>query len=63
MEPITSPDEPWIRSHLFTVRVWYEQTENDAREIRIQARHVVTGETHYFRTWQGLIDFLSSKLQ
>lgn len=53
-----------IQSHsqVFIVRIWYEAPEADERELRMQTRHVPTGETRYFRAWQALTDYLDSKL-
>jgi hypothetical protein len=47
---------------LFTVRVWVEETDAEKREVRMQVRHVLSGETRYFRAWPPLIDHLLSKL-
>ena len=62
MEPLLHADDSWVRSQLFTVRVWQEQTSSDAQQVRIQVRHVVTGETLYFGEWSRLINYLVSKL-
>ena len=62
MDPIPRTDDPWSRSQLFTVRVWYEQLDAEHREVRMQVRHVLSGETRYFSAWPLLIDHLLSKL-
>ena len=31
-------------------------------EVRIQAKHILTGETRYFRDWALLANYLTSKL-
>jgi hypothetical protein len=31
-------------------------------EVRMQVRHVLSGETRYFRTWSDLVAFLLTKL-
>ena len=62
MEPLSSNDEPWSRSHLFTVRVWYEETASGAQAIRAQVRHVLTGETRYFSDWQAVTGYLQCRL-
>lgn len=41
-------------SHLFTVRLWSEDLDDDQVEWRGQVTHVLSGETHYFREWQEL---------
>lgn len=55
-------NDPWSHSQLFTVRVWYELLEADDWEVRMQARHILSGETRYFREWSLLTAYLTSKL-
>ena len=55
-------DDPWSHSQLFTVRVWYELMEADDWEVRMQAKHILTGETRYFREWSLLAAYLVSKM-
>jgi hypothetical protein len=31
-------------------------------EVRMQVRHVLSGETRYFRTWSDLVAFVLTKL-
>ncbi len=62
MESTSRTDDPWRRSQLFTVRVWQEQMARDVQEVRIQVRHVLTGETRYFNDWPPLIDYVLTKL-
>ena len=50
------------RSQVFIVRIWYEAQEAGEREVRIQARHVLTGETRYFPAWPALNAYLTGKL-
>lgn len=50
-------------SQLFTVRVWPEALGNGQTEVRGEVRHILTGETHYFRKWSALIIYLVSKLE
>ena len=57
-----SPDDPWTRSQLFTVRLWYEPVDAGQWEVRMQAKHILTGETRYFREWFLLATYLTSKL-
>ena len=57
-----SPEDPWIRSQSFTVRIWYELIDADQWEVRVQAKHILTGETRYFREWALLAAYLTSKL-
>jgi hypothetical protein len=51
------------RTHLFTVRLWMEQIAEDHAEVRGRVQHVLSGEVHYFRTWQALTSFFDVTLQ
>lgn len=62
MDSIPRTDDPWSRSQLFTVRVWYEQPDAEQRAVRMQVRHVLSGETRAFSAWPPLIAHLLSKL-
>jgi hypothetical protein len=57
------PDQPHPRMHLFIVRLWVELFGDDQRELRMQVRHVLSGETRYFRTWPEVVAFLLAQLQ
>jgi hypothetical protein len=52
------------RAHtqVFLLRTWCEAQEEDQREVRIQVRHVLSGETRYFLAWPALTDYLAGKL-
>ncbi len=63
MEPIPRTDDPWSRSQLFTVRVWVEEADAGRREVRMQVRHVLSGETRYFRDWTAATTYMVSKLE
>jgi hypothetical protein len=54
--------DPSSASHLFTVRAWWEETDEHQREVRMQVRHVLTGETRYFRDAQALLAYFTAKL-
>jgi len=56
------PHKEHPRSHLFTVRLWREEIGSDASEVRMQVRHVLSGETRYFREWSDLVDYLQRAL-
>ena len=58
----TRTDDPWTYSQLFTVRLWYERVDAGQWEVRMQAKHILTGETRYFREWSMLAAYLASKL-
>lgn len=62
MDFVTHADDPWIRSQLFTVRLWYERVDAGQWEVRMQAKHILTGETRYFREWSVLATYLTNKL-
>ena len=62
MDFVTHTDDPWTHSQLFTVRLWYERVDADQWEVRMQAKHILTGETRYFRDWALLAGYLTDKL-
>jgi len=62
MDTQTHADDPWSHSQLFTLRVWYELIDADQWEVRVKAKHILTGETRYFREWTLLAAYLTSKL-
>ena len=62
MDFVARTDDPWTRSQLFTVRLWYERVDAGQWEVRMQAKHILTGETRYFREWSLLATYLASKL-
>jgi hypothetical protein len=51
------------QSHLFTVRLWVESLGHGHGEVRMQVRHVLSGETCYFREWPLLLSFLLAKME
>ncbi|MCE7986386.1 MAG: hypothetical protein DYG89_34880 [Caldilinea sp. CFX5] len=57
------PDQPHPRTHLFTVRLWVEPFGDAQGEVRMQVCHLLSGETHYFRTWPEVVAFLLAKMQ
>ena len=62
MDVIARTDDPWTRSQLFTVRLWYELVDTGRWEVRMQVKHILTGETRYFREWSLLAIYLAGKL-
>jgi hypothetical protein len=44
------------------VRLWIEPLGNQQSEVRMQIKHVLSGETRYCRTWTELVEFLRAKL-
>lgn len=61
--PSSHPDDPWTRSQSFTLRIWCEQVETGQREVRMQVRHILSGETRYFREWAMLEGYVMGKLE
>ena len=57
-----SDSSPSPRSHLFTVRMWAEELGTGQVEWRGQVQHVLSGETGYFREWEGLMEFILATL-
>jgi hypothetical protein len=57
------PEQGHPRTHLFTVRLWVEPFADDQYEVRMQVKHVLGGETRYFRAWPDVETFLLAKLQ
>ena len=62
MEDMAVLDTAGTRPQVFIVRVWYEAQKPGEHDVRIQARHVLTGETRYFMEWPALTDYLAGKL-
>lgn len=63
MDTQSPTHDPWTHSQSFTVRVWYEPVDAGQSEVRMQAKHILTGETRYFRDWGLLACYLTSKLE
>ncbi len=49
-------------SELFTVRLWHEPLGQGRSEWRGQVRHVLSGETRYFRDWPMLVACMQEML-
>ena len=62
MDAQSTTHDPWAHPQSFTVRVWYEPVDAGQSEVRMQAKHILTGETRYFRDWALLASYLTSKL-
>ena len=56
-----APDK--ASSQLFTLRVWREDMGSGCWETRGRLRHVLTGETYYFRDWATLTRLVESYAQ
>ena len=62
MEDRVVSDTAGTRTQVFIVRIWYEAQKEGKREVRIQARHILTGEARYFLAWPALTAYLAGKL-
>lgn len=51
------------QSQLFTIRLWVEELGNGQEEIRMQVKHIRSGETRYFRMWSLRVAYLRTKTQ
>lgn len=51
-----------LHSTLFTIRLWQEALDPAPGETRMQVKHVLSGETRYFRDWTHLAEYLQQKL-
>jgi hypothetical protein len=49
-------------THLFTVRIWEEDLGGGQIEWRGGLRHVLSGDTRYFRDWPALVAHLREML-
>jgi len=49
-------------THLFTLRMWIENLGDGRLEWRGQVKHVLSGETRYFRRWPELRAFVQTCL-
>lgn len=49
-------------SHLFTVRIWGEESGPQKRPWRGKVQHVPSGAWHYFRDWEGMVTFMQTQL-
>ena len=50
------------RSHLFTLRVWEEETGFEQSEWRGKVQLITSGEVRYFRDWAALAPLLLAML-
>lgn len=57
-KPVMSPP-----SQLFLARVWKEPRGPGGNAIRVQIRHVLSGETRYFRRWRDVVAFVMQRLE
>jgi hypothetical protein len=54
---------PISQSQIFTLRIWGEDQGEGRTEWRGQAKHVSSGATVYFRSWEALTNFLIETLE
>ena len=50
-------------SHLFTVRIWPEVSEQGVVNWRGKVQHVPNGAWRYFHDWDALTAFLQSQIE
>ena len=50
-------------STLFTIRLWHETLGKEPGAMCMQVKHVLSGETRYFREWSQLSTYLEGKVQ
>lgn len=50
-------------SHLFLARIWKESRSGEAGAVRVQVRHVLSGETRYFSRWQDVVRFVMERME
>jgi hypothetical protein len=55
-------ENPFYRSHLFTIRVWEEEIRTDQSEWRGKIQLFTNGEVRYFRDWASLVPILLTML-
>ena len=55
-------ENPFYRSHLFTIRVWEEEIRTDQSEWRGKVQLLTNGEVRYFREWVALVPLLVTLL-
>ena len=51
------------RSYLFTVRLWVEEISPDQHEVRMQVKHVLSGQARYVREWKEMMAFMLAKVE
>ncbi len=51
------------KTHLFAIRLWVEAFGDGQSELRMQVKHVISGDTRYFREWSALESYLNEKIQ
>lgn len=49
-------------SALFTVRVWREIVGKEPSPLCMQVKHVLSGETRYFRDYSQVFEYFSDKV-
>ncbi|RLT42588.1 MAG: hypothetical protein DWI57_05450 [Chloroflexi bacterium] len=50
-------------SQLFLARVWKEPRNWGGNAVRVQIRHVLSGETRYFRRWRDVVAFVMERME
>jgi hypothetical protein len=55
-------DQAHYRKHLFSVRVWLEESGAGQTEWRGKVQYVPNGEVRYFREWPSLAAIMQAML-
>lgn len=50
-------------SQLFLARIWKEPRSRGGNAVRVQVRHVLSGETRYFTRWRDVVCFLLEQME
>lgn len=50
-------------SQLFLARIWKEPRSRGGNGVRVQIRHVLSGETRYFSRWRDVVRFLLEQME
>jgi hypothetical protein len=56
------PFDSSVNSHLFTLRVWIESSNDERLQVRVQIKHILSGTTGNFLKWSQVIDFIVGRL-
>ena len=54
------PKSKHTPTHLFTIRVWVEELDNEIHEWRGKVQDVSKDEGYYFREWLELVELLQT---
>lgn len=58
----SDPPIPHPPTTLFTIRVWHETLGAESGTMRMEVKHVLSGETRYFQEWGQVMAYVEGKL-